>query len=365
MKQALLDFYLRTAYNNEAIEFLQKFNSVEPERFALIVPENEVWKLKRELFMEDLAYLLKLGLSPTLFLSPAFFSAAEIREIKEACAGTGPQAEGARILISPHAGGMDLIGGLGKAASEGKFFKYIFVLDNALEDSGGRRPNRVFLRAGGVQWGAAAGRVMEWMEPFVRLIGPSHAAQVVRPEDLLPELFTESGCGTMISLGYDFCWLDSGGVDKGLLSGLIEQGFGRRLAPGYFESLGSGWRAMIERDYIAAIVLMPMGGMNYMDKFVVAPQYLGRGVGSLLIEELLLKLGEVAGERPSLIWRTRHDNPFLGRYAALLHQAALRNPLSCGSVHDERYVYHFLGVDRENQGRAVDMMRHKPGSFLD
>lgn len=364
MKDALLDFYLRTAYNRDAIEYFQQFHSIPPERFALIVPGRGVWEEERQAFLEGLGYLLRLGLSPTVFLSPAFMGARAAREARRTLERLESEGEGNwRIFFSPEAADRDPLRGLQRAGARCRFFKHLLVLPDGLSDAEGRRPSRVALRRSRLRWSSASTRVMAWLAPFLERLGPAASVQVVRPAELLAELFTASGSGTLISLGYRFAWLDAGEVDRGRLKALVERGFGRLLAPGYFDALGEDWRVLAEEDWIGAIVIRPVGDMRYMDKFVVAPEHLHRGVGTMLLEELLERLASIGRDMPRLFWRARHDNPYLPRYAGLLSRAAARHPLSCGTLGDERYVYHFLGLEHGRQQRAVRWMRRLPSSF--
>ncbi len=363
MHRVFKDFVERTAYSRDAIEYLQRFLTAEPDRFALFILGAGVWPAEKESLLDGLRYLLRIGLSPTLFAPDAFYNAQDRAAIEASLPKPPRPSSTARVLLSPQAATVDLLAGLRQAAEEKDYYKYLLLLPLPLTDNSGQVPSRVFLNKRRPDWNEAARGIMEWVEPFLASLGPARAIQLVTPPQLLPELFTATGSGTMLSQGYSFHMLEAKAVDCGRLCALIESGFHRQLRAGYCERLGKNWSALVEEDYRACIVMVPYEQFRYLDKVVVAPEHFGRGIGSMLLEELILKVEDLTREAPRLIWRARHDNAYLQRYAALLRQAARKHPLMCGTLADDRYVYYFLGLPAELQSQAVATMRGLPSSF--
>lgn len=197
----------------------------------------------------------------------------------------------------------------------------------------------------------------------LRKSGPENAVQIARAEHLLEELFTSSGRGVMVSLGYQFEFLPGKDANVDDLKVLIERGFGRKLKKDYFQGLQEDWSLLREVNNRAALVLMHPGSWHYLDKAVVSPEFNRRGLGSILLDELCLRIEMISSGNPRLAWRARHDNPYLGKYSQLLHKHSRTLPLKCGTVADDHFVYHFMGLDDEQREEALQFMRNRPGSF--
>lgn len=91
-----------------------------------------------------------------------------------------------------------------------------------------------------------------------------------------------------------------GGLDLGRLGSLLEESFGRRLVPGFFQS--EPRHVIISGDYEAVAIIREAYGADYLDKFAVRPSSQGRGLAKSLWSEM-------SGQHGSLIWRSRTDNP--------------------------------------------------------
>ncbi len=81
---------------------------------------------------------------------------------------------------------------------------------------------------------------------------------------------------------------------------LIEASFRRKLAPDYFERT-TLFKAYVSENYRAALILTHDEGFPYLDKFAVADDAQGEGLGRAAWQVM-------RAENPSLFWRSRHDN---------------------------------------------------------
>ncbi len=147
-----------------------------------------------------------------------------------------------------------------------------------------------------------AGR--EQLEAAVRLLRevPDLTLQIASAGNLLYELFTVKGRGSYMRAGHTILqarsWKE---LDLEQSIRLIEDAFGKRLAPDYFQDQPD--RIFYERDYHGLIVVKPLDGdIFYLDKFVVGRQWQGEGMGAPLWREL----GKYYGK---LIWRANPLNP--------------------------------------------------------
>ncbi|MEP6897776.1 MAG: acetylglutamate kinase [Rhodanobacter sp.] len=127
------------------------------------------------------------------------------------------------------------------------------------------------------------------------------SVSITRPSELAKELFTHKGSGTLVRRGEKVQRHDSwDGVDLARMRELIESSFGRTLVDDYFERT-TPLRIYVSENYRAAMILVEVDGLVYLDKFAVLDDAQGEGLGRavwLLMRE----------ENPKLFWRSRHGN---------------------------------------------------------
>ena len=136
---------------------------------------------------------------------------------------------------------------------------------------------------------------------------------VVNPLQLLRELFTVSGAGTMIRKGsrIEKCsGLEK--VDRGRLTELLESAFGRALVPGAMEDGGlvvtQAEHVYLEENYLGAALLGNTDIAPYLSKFAVNRQAQGEGIGGEIWSML-------TRDFPVFFWRARPSNPIVPFYA--------------------------------------------------
>ena len=133
------------------------------------------------------------------------------------------------------------------------------------------------------------------------------SVSITKPAHLAKELFTHKGSGTLIRKGESIMThedIETIKVNK--LTEVIEKSFSKTLDEDYFE------KTIIKRAYItycyrAAAVVIDIGGIPYLDKFVVADAAKGEGLGKVLWEK-------VREQHPFLHWRARSENSINGFY---------------------------------------------------
>jgi acetylglutamate synthase len=104
-------------------------------------------------------------------------------------------------------------------------------------------------------------------------------------------------------------------MDQDKLRVLIESGFGRKLTPDYFRKTKL-FRAYVSEHYRAALLLTKEDGVAHLDKFAVADDAQGEGLG----RAAWLRM---RADNPRLFWRSRPGNPgqrLLLRGMRRLHQ---------------------------------------------
>lgn len=133
------------------------------------------------------------------------------------------------------------------------------------------------------------------------------SVSITKPAHLAKELFTHKGSGTLIRKGESIMEHDDVETIKTKkLTALIEKSFKKTLDEDYFAATNIH-RAYITYCYRAAAIVTYLDGVPYLDKFVVADEAKGEGLGKVLWEK-------VKSENPCLHWRARPENSINGFY---------------------------------------------------
>ena len=143
---------------------------------------------------------------------------------------------------------------------------------------------------------------IEQIADLLDALPPSSSVSITKPDELAKELFTHRGSGTLVRRGeaiHVFERWDQ--VDLPRLKHLIESGFGRALTLDYFETT-TPWRIYVSANYRAALVLTEENGIPHLDKFAVADDAKGEGLGRAAWDVM-------RAETPRLFWRSRTSNP--------------------------------------------------------
>ncbi len=136
----------------------------------------------------------------------------------------------------------------------------------------------------------------------------SASVSITSVKNLVKELFTHRGAGTLINQGESVIFHRN--LDKSkqtTLRTLIESSFGKNLLDDYFSTHAIDGILLSESGDAAAIVLNGFNGVPYLDKFAVTPEARGKGHAAALWRALNLHY-------PQLYWRSRLNNPFTPWY---------------------------------------------------
>ncbi len=154
------------------------------------------------------------------------------------------------------------------------------------------------------------------------------SVSITKPSHLAKELFTHKGSGTLIRKGESIMCHDNIETIKiKKITNLIEKSFSKTLNEDYFEKTVIH-KAYITYCYRAAAIVTLINGIPYLDKFVVAEEAKGEGLGKVLWEK-------VKSENPCLHWRARPVNSINGFY--FKH--------SDGCVKSEQWNVFWYGLD--------------------
>ena len=143
---------------------------------------------------------------------------------------------------------------------------------------------------------------IEQIHDLLMQLPPASSVSITRPDQLAKELFTHRGSGTLVRRGARVRSVTSWKkLDLKRLKALIESGFGRKLAPDYFEKTRLH-RAYVSEHYRAALLLTLENGIPHLDKFAVSDDAQGEGLGRAAWQVM-------RAENPRLFWRARGANP--------------------------------------------------------
>lgn len=128
------------------------------------------------------------------------------------------------------------------------------------------------------------------------------SVSITKPAYLAKELFTHKGSGTLIRRGESIMLhttLDT--IKQKKLKKLLEQGFNKKLTENYFDSLDLH-QAYITYCYRSAAIVIKPFEIPFLDKFVVADEAKGEGLGKAVWARL-------TKENPQFFLRCRPENP--------------------------------------------------------
>jgi bifunctional N-acetylglutamate synthase/kinase len=175
------------------------------------------------------------------------------------------------------------------------------------------------------------------------------SVSITRPAELAKELFTHKGSGTLIRRGERVDvrthWSE---LDLDRLRALIEASFRRKLADDYFERTKL-YKAYVSENYRAALILTHEAGIAYLDKFAVADDAQGEGLGRAAWQVM-------REENPRLFWRSRHNN--------LINQFYYAE--SDGCYKQPKWKVYWYGIDDFAEiERCVEHCRVRPATLID
>jgi GNAT superfamily N-acetyltransferase len=333
VSSAVLRFLETTGRRGEAAFYLRLFQAEAKERFATIAVNAQVAKVALDAVIVDLRFLAELGLTPVVVLG--LVEAGEADEhasrIRRRLAGDQVRAQ---VLADD---GEDLAGRAAELARAGIIPIIPFDANDgsSVDERFGRLAGLlrglatrklIFVNRSGALQGktgpidnvnlstdytrlVASGQLPRKQEALLqqcqRLI--TQAVQhellisITSPIDLLRELFTQRGAGTLVRKGGVIAaHVGYQGIDLPRLATLITSAFGRSPEAGFFER-PVGHVFLEDRYRGAALVVgTPLGG--YLTKFVVDREAQGEGIGRDLWDRM-------CAVYPRLFWRARPDNP--------------------------------------------------------
>jgi len=342
MEAEIIQRFLESVGNKADIDlYLKLFRAQRKESFAVLVAGAQIVKSALDPVHFDLRILADLGLIPVVLLgllepkdadaqaqrvadwliedavsceivhADADMSAATVDAVRAAI------GRGAIPLVSLEAAA---------AQSVDARFRLLAALTDTLETRKlvflSRRPGLVvgtgkppsvvslatdvdrLLAPGALSRGQAM--LLRQVKRLLEQVHQKMSVTVVNPLQLLRELFTVNGAGTLIRRGSRISvhdgWTDA---DRGRLRALFTSAFGRTIRDDFFDRTVA--RTFIEEGYRGAAVMEPTAVAPYLTKFAVERAAQGEGLGGEI-------WSLVSRDFPQFYWRSRPDNPITAWY---------------------------------------------------
>ncbi len=358
--------------SDEAEFYLKLFKSESPERFAIIVVGESVMEETPEVLTADLRFLAQLQLTPIVVfgvvtpttsghyantmrallqphVSCSIVNAEDFSRVQEVAQGGG-------IVLVPFSKSVeaidhrfDLLANLAKFLHSRKIMflgtrsglqandgTVLSLVDMTTEYETLVMPHRL---------PSHQQALLQQVNRLFKTVDRRTTIAVTSPLDLLRELFTSTGAGTLIRLGSSITHVtDMTLVDCSRVQELIESSFGRSLVNDFFTRPIHALYLVDDYRGIAIITNTPVG--HYLTKFIVDRQARGEGVGHDLWRVLHVNV-------PQMFWRSRADNPLIVWYEQQCD----------GLIRDDMWHVFWRGLRVAEIPHAINYARHSPIDF--
>jgi len=173
----------------------------------------------------------------------------------------------------------------------------------------------------------------------------SFTVSLTSAQDMLRELFTVKGAGTLVRRGTRVEVHDAySQVDREHLSSLLESAFGRPALAHMFDR--PALVIYLATEYQGAAVLEEAPLAPYLSKFAVSIKAQGEGIGGDLWRAL-------TRDHKRFFWRSRPDNEIAPWYASKCD----------GLIRGQDWTVYWCGLDTSEIAQAVDWAIGAPADF--
>lgn len=297
----------------EAQTYLDFYRSERPESFALVVVADEIAEDGTDALGADLRVLSELGLRPVVAFSPRELDRAVARLAPALALHSGDvdaARRAARAGDVPALALRDRDDLVAAATALGSRKIVYLTAQSGLQVSGEPVRSLVDLTTDLPALGRALppeqAALLDDIDHVVAAVPQRVTVAVTSPFDLLRELFTVKGAGTLVRRGARVsrhrAWSE---VDRERLEAVIASAFGRPVLGELFERPVTA--IYVAEDYRGAAVVEARPLCPYLSKFAVDVRARGEGVGGDLWRAL-------SRDCPRLLWRSRAHNPITTWY---------------------------------------------------
>jgi len=356
-----LRLFLDSIGRREEYEFyLHKFQSSDTACFALLVPDFESLDQGTEALAFDLRFLLQLGLKPAVFLcgndakakwnllaeNKLFEKVASISSFKTAQKPPEPgdleQRDGLNVehrvpvfVEEPSSVQPDRI-------TLEKMIPTMAKRVHFIRAAGGLVSDYYYLKKENTFELTEEDEVLAHTAATLLEARPGTHISITSPMNLLEEIFTVKGAGTVFRQGSMI--LSNGLSDSDRLLTLLAKSFDRKPKASVLTQVT---QVYYEENYRGAVLLERQPPGLYLSKFAVGPEARGEGLAQELWDDVCKK-------HPAFFWRTKKSNrvnPWYDRHSDGRHTAG-------------DWVVFWRGMDANSLPSLILFCQNRPSDFL-
>lgn len=360
MRNLLLKFFEKVGKSQEIELFIQRFNVVPRNQFAVLRVSTHVIETQLEDIAESLSFMQHMGIYPVVILDMKndSYSDSVQSPISDSAAGKLFMPTATRLIeaLTRYGGEAEIVENIVDVTSprpsnwtlDHEPINGVLEMDRLpiISPFGRRNRRRVFVNAeelshllvhelnpikyilitevGGILDQNDAilpflnlSQRKEWshvkteMKPIVREVrqvlkkSPDCAAIFTSPDNLLKEIFTIKGSGTFVKKYAITATSKMADLDIDRMKSLLEDAFKKTLVDDFFEDKIK--MVLIEKNYEGVAIIKKIRGIPYLDKIAVAKTSEGTGLGRSLWQK-------VVEQYPKLVWRSTPVNPLASFY---------------------------------------------------
>jgi len=283
--------FLDSIGRREEYEFyLNKFQSADTACFALLAPDLESLDQGAEAFAFDLHFLLRLGLWPAVVLF------GDDAEAQWALLAANPMFEKTGFPLSGNSEERVPVLMLDEFQALEKMIPDVGRRVHFIRAAGGFEVDHYYTQRKNAIELTDEERVLAERAAALLDARPRTHISVTSPMNLLEEIFTVKGAGTVFRRGSTL--LSGGTPDSTRLMALLKESFQKKPKA---DALRDITQIYLEENYRGAALLQERSEGFYLSKFAVGPEARGEGLAQELWDE-------VCKNHSAFFWRSRKEN---------------------------------------------------------
>lgn len=372
-QELVLRFMDSVGHKRDAETYLQIFTSQKPESFAIVVVDEEVLAEDMDAIIFDLRYLVKLSLFPVVVVHASdealykyevesyfqkarlasSFLASDLKPLEKLeFIQNRIKKNSLPFLHVP--GEENIFTQVGELANFLNSKKIIFLrrMGGLTNQKTQTQINLINLRfekeqiLKGQLLNQEDERFLQLSDQLIHHCTHKTFVSFVSPINLLRELFTVKGAGTLIQLGSQIqAYQDWKDINKEGLKILLQTSFQKKVNPAFFEQKIDHF--YIEENYQGAALLRNLDGMSYLSKFAVGTEARGHGIGRDL-------WAAVMKGHQKIFWRSNPDNFISNWYVK-----------QCDGMHKAgKWIVFWKGLDPHQITAAIEYALAQPEDFV-
>lgn len=369
----VLRFLNSLGHKRDAEFYLKLFTSGRPESFALIVLDEDILKDEMDAVLFEIRYLVRLSLIPIVLIrsSNDFLEKVEIESyFKKANVALNflsdeynddeklefirERIDNKTIPLLHLDPDLNMVMEINRLAGILRTGKIIFLRKSGgfVDQKTEERLSIVNLRSdydvllNEERLDAIDQTLLKQSNQIVKNCTHKVFVSIVSPNNLMRELFTVKGAGTLIQMGSmikEYVGVEQ--LDPASLKRLLQMSFGAPVVDDLFEREFS--KVYVEENYMGAALVKDYEGMTYLSKFAVGTEARGLGIGRDIWMALIK-------DHKKLFWRCNPDKFISNWYVKQCD----------GMQKTKEWNVYWIGLAPHEIGPALEFALNQPVDFL-